>query len=239
MSVNFAELDYQQTPLGELILRRRRIPILGDRDVFEVILNDEFLMSSLFTAGEIALADLGLRHAGAAELDVIVGGLGLGYTAAAALAHPRVRSLTVIEALPAVIGWHRRCLLPLGKQLTDDPRCKFVEGSFFVLAGDNFKALDPEFDDRRYHAILLDIDHSPNDVLHPDNRAFYSVSGLTRLRKCLHEGGVFALWSNDSPDEDFMFILSEVFTTCSAQVVPIENPLTGIESTNTIYLGGT
>ena len=86
MSVNIEELDYQLTSIGELILRRRRFPILGESDVFEVILNDEFLMSSLFTTGEIALAELGLAYCKTDKIDVIVGGLGLGYTAAAALA---------------------------------------------------------------------------------------------------------------------------------------------------------
>jgi spermidine synthase len=235
MGVNLEELDYQRTPIGELILRRRRFPILGDTDVFEVILNDEFLMSSLFTAGEIALADIGLQHAAAAKLDIIVGGLGLGYTAGAALADPRVRSMTVIEALPAVIAWHRSGLLPLGKQLAGDARCTLFEGSFFELAGDNFRMLDPAPGDRRFHAVLLDIDHSPQHVLHPRNRAFYSVAGLTRLRACLHEAGVFALWSNDPPDQEFMSVLAEVFATCSAHVVPIDNPLTGAAGSNTIY----
>jgi spermidine synthase len=235
MGINLEELDYQQTPIGELILRRRRFPILGDTDVFEVILNDEFLMSSLFTAGEIALADLGLQHIAAAELDIVVGGLGLGYTADAALTDPRVRSMTVIEALPAVIAWHRSGLLPLGKRLAEDPRCTLLEGSFFELAGDDLSKLDCVQGDRRFHAVLLDIDHSPQDVLHAGNRTFYSVAGLSRLRACLHEAGVFALWSNDPPNEEFMSVLAEVFTTCSAHVIPVDNPLTGTESSNTIY----
>ena len=131
---------------------------------------------------------------------------------------------------------HRSGLLPLDKQLAKDPRCKLFEGSFFTLAGDDFNLLSPDDGARRYHAVLLDIDHSPNDVLHADNRAFYSVTGLARLRDCLHEGGVFALWSNDGPTEDFMSKLAEVFPTCSAEIIQIDNPLNGIKSSNTIYL---
>ena len=59
MSARFEELDWQETPMGELTLRRRVEPTLGV-DVFEVKLGDEFLMSSLFTVAEVALADLGL-----------------------------------------------------------------------------------------------------------------------------------------------------------------------------------
>ncbi|MEK9855253.1 MAG: spermidine synthase, partial [Rhodobiaceae bacterium] len=102
MSTLFEELDYRQTQLGELILRRRRVLAL-DRDVVEVILNDEHLMSDMFTASEIALADIPLDRmtATAPDIlpDILVGGLGLGYTADAVLGHDRVRSLTVVEYL--------------------------------------------------------------------------------------------------------------------------------------------
>src|SRR5688500_17092290 len=107
MSIDFEELDYQETELGALILRRRRLASLEGREVFEIKLGESFLMSSLFTKVEIALAELGLAECETGELDVAVGGLGLGYTAVAALEHPAVRSVLVIEALSPVIGWHR------------------------------------------------------------------------------------------------------------------------------------
>ena len=124
MSRRFEELDWQDTAMGEISLRRRLEPSLRV-DVFEVKLGEEFLMSSLFPVAEIELARLGLgAHAGAepASLDVVVGGLGLGYTAVAALADPRVRSLSVIEALGPVISWHERELLPDAVGLTRDAR---------------------------------------------------------------------------------------------------------------------
>ena len=75
MSASFAELDYRQTPLGELTLRRRRVASLDGMEVYEVKLGDAFLMSSLFHEVEVALADLGLAGLDA-PLDVVVGGLG-------------------------------------------------------------------------------------------------------------------------------------------------------------------
>lgn len=87
MSARFEEIDWRPTAMGDISLRRRRDPASG-ADVYEVKLGDEFLMSSLFTAGEIALAELGLAKLQDAELDVVVGGLGLGYTAEAALDDP-------------------------------------------------------------------------------------------------------------------------------------------------------
>src|SRR5436190_16247379 len=75
MSLDFEELDYRPTPIGAVSLRRRRELKLGV-DVFEIKLGDEFLMSSLFTASEIALARLGLAELSEHGLDVVVGGAG-------------------------------------------------------------------------------------------------------------------------------------------------------------------
>jgi len=237
MSIDFEELAYRDTPFGELSLRRRLHVALGV-EVFEVKLNDEFLMSSLFTAGEIALAELGLDGLqpdhGAASLDVVVGGLGLGYTARAVLDNSALRSLLVIEALPDVIDWHRRGLVPLGKGLSSDPRCEFLNGDFFGLA--NTPTLDSRHPDRRFHAILVDIDHSPRHVLNDSHAGFYTPDGLRRLAGHLHPGGVFALWSNDPPDEEFCAVLASVFATAQARVVTFPNPLQNRDATNTIYV---
>lgn len=234
MSLRFEEIDWQPTPMGEISLRRRRDPATGD-DVYEVKLGDEFLMSSLFTAGEIALARLGLAPLPRRELDVAVGGLGLGYTAQAALADPRVRTLTVIEALGEVIDWHRRGLVPLGDELASDPRCRLSQGDFFALAGDP-GGLDRAEPGRRFHAILLDVDHSPRHVLHPRHAALYEPEGLRGLAAHLHPEGVFALWSNDPPDERFISALTEVFAHAEAQVVAFDNPLQAGAATNTVYV---
>ncbi|MFN7026103.1 MAG: spermidine synthase, partial [Pseudorhizobium sp.] len=123
MSSLFAELDYQVTPLGTLILRRRRDPS-DDQDIFEIKLNDEFLMSSKFTASEEYLGRVPLKDLHGERLNVVVGGLGLGYTAVAALEDPRVATLLVVEALQPVIEWHQSQMLPLGRILADDARCR-------------------------------------------------------------------------------------------------------------------
>lgn len=225
MSVRFEEIDWRPTPMGDISLRRRRDPASGN-DVYEVKLGDEFLMSSLFTAGEIALAQLGLAKLPSAELDVAVGGLGLGYTAKAALDDPRVRSLTVIDTLGEVIDWHRRGLVPLGACLASDPRCRLIQGDFFAMAGDSC-GLDPQIPGRRFHAILLDVDHSPRHVLHPRHAALYRPAGMRALAGRLHPDGVFALWSNDPPDDHFASVLAEVFAESEAHVVDFDNPLQG------------
>jgi len=224
--------------MGAISLRRRLEPVLNV-DVYEVKLGDEFLMSSLFTAAEIELARLGLAMApGDDDLDVVVGGLGLGYTARAALEDPRVRSLIVVEALGEVIAWHERDLFPDTAGLAADPRVRLVHGDFFAMVGTD-DGFDPSTPGRRPHAVLLDIDHTPRHVLHPSHTAFYSAEGLRRLTKHLHPHGVFALWSDDPPDDEFRSVLAAVFAITEAHVVSFPNPLTGSESANTVYVAST
>ncbi|WBB69519.1 spermidine synthase [Micromonospora sp. WMMD812] len=233
MGARFEELAWRETPIGVISLRRRRDPAL-EVEVYEVKLDDEFLMSSLFPVAEIELARLGLAPLGGERLEVVVGGLGLGYTARTALDDQRVGSLLVVEAIEDVIDWHRRGLLPFAAGLADDPRTRFVHADFFAAAGG--AGFDPEQPDRRFHAVLLDVDHSPRHVLHPSHAAFYTPEGLRRLADHLHPGGVFALWSDDPPDPEFEAVLAAVFATSGAHVVPFPNPLTGGESANTVYV---
>jgi spermidine synthase len=234
LSARFQELDWQETPIGAISLRRRLEPSLKI-DVYEVKLDDEFLMSSLFTVAETELARLSLAQLPGTDFDVVVGGLGLGYTARAVLENPRVRSLTVVEALGVVIEWHRRELLPFAAALTSDPRSQLVRGDFFAMVKSD-TGFDPDGPGRRFHAILVDIDHTPRQVLHPSHAAFYKPEGLHRLAHHLHPGGVFALWSNDPPDEDFTVALGEVFATSQAHVVSFHNRLQHREVANTIYV---
>lgn len=227
MSARFEELDWQETPMGELTLRRRQEPTLGV-DVFEVKLGDEFLMSSLFTVAEEALADLGLAATAGEKLSVLVGGLGLGYTAVAALADVRVASLEVVEALRAVIDWHERGLLPASAMLTGDVRTTLVLDDFFDMM-----RREPA---KQYDAILLDIDHSPRHQLDPGHADLYTETGLERVSSHLAPRGVFALWSDDPPDDEFLARLGSVFDSATAHTVDFDNALTGGISSNTVYV---
>ena len=166
----------------------------------------------------------------------MVGGLGLGYTAVAALDHPAVQSLLVVDALEAVIGWHQRALVPLGARLTGDPRCRLIPGDFFALAEASAPGFDPAEPGRRFHAVLLDIDHSPRHLLHPRHAAFYEPDGLRALAGRLHPGGVFAMWSDDPPDDALLRSLGAVFAAARAHVVYFPNPLLETESASTVYV---
>jgi spermidine synthase len=235
MSAQVQYLDTSDTPLGPISLRRRREPSL-DVDVYEVKLGEEYLMSSLFTASEAELARLALTltSSDSTGLDVLVGGLGLGCTARAALSDPRVRSVHVVEALQPVIDWHHRELVPHARDLTGDPRCHLVHGDFFQLV-----AAEPPIAPgapHRYDAVLLDIDHTPDHHLHPRHAAFYTPAGLRGLTRHLRPDGVFALWSDQPPDPDHLAMLRGTFTTAEARAVTFPNPHTGGASSSTIYL---
>lgn len=234
MSLLFEELDYWPTSIGALTLRKRREPVTGT-DVFEIKLGDEHLMSSLFTASEVALAQLGLAAADGEDLEVIVGGLGLGYTAQAVLADKRVTSLRVVEMLEPVIHWHETGLLPLGPELMGDTRCRFVQADFFALA-EGKAGFDPKQPGRRFDAVLVDIDHSPEALLDVRSTSFYRPEGLARLTGHLKTGGIFGLWSNDLPDPAFTDRLKKVFGAAWAEPVSFHNPLQNREFTQTVYL---
>jgi len=230
MSSRFEELDWQSTPMGELTLRRRLEPRLGV-DIFEVKLGDEYLMSSLFTVAEEQLAHLGLALLDGDDLTVLVGGLGLGYTAAAALQDQRVGTLTVVDALPAVIDWHQRGLLPVSRLITSDPRSRLQLGDFFAMMRVPPTPTSPLFD-----AILVDIDHTPTHTLDPSHADLYTEGGLRSLARHLAPGGVFALWSDDPPAPAFLATLATVFPTVTGELITFDNPVTGGTSSNSVYL---
>lgn len=236
MSRAFEELDHRTTPMGEISLRRRLEPVL-QVDVWEVKLDDEFLMSSLFTATEEAVGRLGMAATRGDDLRVVVGGLGLGYTAWAALEDARIADLYVVDALAEVIGWHRAHMVPLGAALTAEPRCHFVHDDFFALVDRGLA-----FDDGAaapFDAILVDIDHTPSHHLDTGHEGFYTVQGLRRVASQLVPGGVFALWSDDPPHDRFTATMREAFADVRAEIVSFPNHYTGGESACTVYLATT
>jgi len=231
----FEELDYCSTPLGELILRRRAVLSLGGVEVFEVRLDGRFLMSSLVNFSEIALANIALEAHAAPECDVLIGGLGLGYTAKAALDCARVQSVTVVEYLRPVIRWHESRLVPLAAAICADPRCTLIHGDFFHFIGatcgrppgdadepDPVAALAPA---EGYDLILVDIDHSPRGVLRSCHADFYTADGLQAVALRLRPGGVFALWSADPPDESFLNDVRTVFASAEVHAERFYHPL--------------
>jgi spermidine synthase len=230
--MSMRELAFEHTELGELTLRRRIEPRLDNLEIYEVKLGEEYLMSSLFTESEKELARLGLAPLGG-DLDVVIGGLGLGYTAAETLKNGKVSGLLVIDRFQAVIDWHLAGVVPLGSILTQDSRCELRQGDFFKLAEVGFDELDPA---RRFDSVLVDIDHSPEHYLDENSRSFYTAEGLATVKDQLKPGGTFGLWSNDPVNDGFTKHLQNVFGFAAGHNIEFPNPYTGATSVNSIYI---
>lgn len=232
----FEEIDSQPSELGEISLRKRVIPVLGPEPIYEVKLGDDYLMSSMFVEAEEQLAHLGLAALHGDRLRVVVGGLGLGYTAVAALQDARVKELLVVDALSTVIGWHEQELVPLGKVLNADSRCRYVLGSFFDLAIGANGGFDTTQPGSEFDAILLDIDHSPSEYLNAGNASFYSEEKLTAMAQQLVSGGVFSMWSQHDVDASFVELLARVFSEVTTHRVTFYNPFQQVDAINTVYV---
>jgi spermidine synthase len=223
---NLEILAYEDTPLGPLCLRRRELLSAPGTVVTEVTLDHAFLMSSHNTASERALATLALRMHTGSGLHVLVGGLGLGYTAHAALASPRVARVEVVEFLPQVIGWLERDLVPLSSALKNEPRLGIGEGDVYA------RLLEAPAE--RYDAILIDVDHAPDEHLAGSNAAFYTREGLERARRHLQPDGILGVWSH-AESSRFARALGQVFGEVRVEPVTFFNDLVDEETTDWLF----
>ncbi len=226
---NLEILAYEQTSLGMLCLRRRRSLQDPTIIVTEITLNHEFLMSSYHTDSERALSKIALKMHGGNDLTVLVGGLGLGYTAYEALGSKQVESLEVVEFLPQVISWMNEGLVPLSKELLGDDRLKIVQGDIYEqLAG------EPE---KKFDVILIDVDHSPDERLDTKIGQFYTREGLEAACKHLNENGVLAVWSY-AQDSPFADALRGVFREVRVEPITfIHKFLNNEEHTDYLFFG--
>jgi spermidine synthase len=226
-SSNMEILAYEQSPLGPLCLRRRELLSIPGTVVTEITLNHEFLMSSHYTESEEALARLALEMHTGGELRVLIGGLGLGYTAAATLESSRVNEVVVVELLPQVVAWLEQDLLPLSAPLKADRR-------FYVEVGDFFaRTSSPPA--RRFDLILVDIDHAPDHQLDHANLSFYSPEGVATVRAHLAPHGVLAVWSSADSDS-FRRALEQSFHEVRVEAVTFHNDLVDETITDRIFL---
>ncbi len=195
-------LDHVETPIGTLYLGRRPAAVEGEW-VYEIQISGNLLMSSLNNISERALSSVALElHTGTKPLRVLIGGLGLGYTAEAALESDRVELVRVIEKMPFVMGWLKDGLLPLSELFATDERVEIVKADVYELL------LGPATE--QYDLILVDVDHSPGDRLADDDGHFYTETGQRLVAKHLAPGGVLGVWSAWD-DEPFIAVLETVY----------------------------
>lgn len=219
-------LAYESSPLGPLCLRRRELLSQPGTFVTEVTLNHEFLMSSLYTDSERVLAQTAIEAHGSDDLKVMVGGLGLGYTAHQALQSSRVEHVEVVELLSEVINWMNNGLVPLSAELNSERRFKVTQGDVYRRLAEPPREL--------FDVILIDVDHSPDERLAEESASFYSAQGLRAAQRHLNTGGVLAVWSY-AESSPFTSALREVFTNVRVEPVTYENLLIDQQRTDWLF----
>lgn len=227
-TTNIEFLAYEESPIGAICLRRRGLLAEPGTVVTEITLDHMLLMSSGNVTSEEALALRSLELHGGRDLDVLVGGLGLGHTALEALRSESVSRLEVMELLPQVIGWFDAGLLPLAGALRADPR-------FSLVAGDVYETLARPPQGDPLDLILVDVDHSPDETLASSSVSFYTEQGLSRAKRHLAGDGVLGIWSYaESPA--FEQALRGVFAEVRVEPVHFWNRLVGEDETNFLYM---
>lgn len=226
--MNLEILAYEDTPLGVLCLRRREILARPGTFVTEVTLNHEFLMSSLYTDSERALTRIAIEMHAGDELNVLVGGLGLGYTAHEALKSNRVSRVNVVELLPQVVGWMKEGLVPLSEELMREQRLS-------ITPDDVYKRLAREpGQGNAVDVILIDVDHSPDDRLGGESQPFYTERGLVAAKSHLAKDGVLAVWSY-AESSPFADALRNTFEEVRVEGVTHLNELIDEEHTDWLF----
>lgn len=191
-------LDRRPTPRGELVLRRA-----GEH--FEVIANGTFLMDTRDGRSERELVRLAV--AGRDRVRILIGGLGVGFSLAEALAAPACAEVVVCELEPAVVEWARGHLGGCG---LDDPRVR-------LRVGDVRDALETAAGG--FDAVCLDVDNGPGWLVHEHNAALYTDAGIERLHACLRPDGRLCVWAS-APDAAFEARLRARFAHVEAVTVP-------------------
>ncbi len=201
--------------------------ILAQRDTEYVIrIGANALMSSRAHGSEEALAELACaRIAGRTNARVLIGGLGMGFTLAAALGSlPANARVVVAELMPAVIEWNRGPLAHLANRPLEDQRVTVHAGDVAAVISNERSAFD---------AILLDVDNGPNGLTRASNDGLYSAAGLAAALRALRVGGVFGVWSV-APDDEFSRRLGRVGFEVEEEIVRARRTKGG---RHTLWLG--
>lgn len=220
----FEVIGHAESPIGVLILRRRTAPVPG---VIELTLEHQFLMSNAVTVSECELATRAIAMHRGRDLDVLIAGLGLGYTAKAALDSDRVARVEVVELVQGIIDWVASGVIPLGKELMADARFRAIQDDAFErLRGPATTTHD---------LVLIDVDHSADERLGKSSDSFYAQPDLVLAAQHLRPGGVFGVWST-AENSAFEAELRKTFDEVRVEPVEFFNETVERQETNWLFL---
>ncbi|GAA5015060.1 spermine/spermidine synthase domain-containing protein [Streptomyces siamensis] len=200
-------IDRSEGPYGEVVLRRHGA-------LLQIIANGCFLMDTSDGRSERLLVDAAYDALdGRPDPDVLIGGLGVGFSLAHAAADPRWGRITVVEREPAVIGWHRAG--PLGElsaAALADPRTDIVEADLLAYVNETSDT---------YDALCLDIDNGPDWTVTESNDGLYANAGLASCARVLRPGGVLAVWSAQPSPEFEGTLRNAGFQRVRTEEIPV------------------
>ena len=182
--IPWLQIDTARVPGADVELRLMR----RGAD-FSMMLGPNELMNSRLSGSEEALATLACRRIEAVKRpNLLIGGLGMGFTLRAALAVlGSDAGITVAELVPAVIAWARGPMASIFAESLNDPRASILNADVIEVIRSHPSAFD---------AILLDVDNGPEGLIRKANDALYDLKGLKAIRRALRPGGVLAVWSS-------------------------------------------
>ncbi len=202
------------TNTGEIQLQRRLL--VDGEDVFEIIADGVFLMSSQSHWGEQVLAQQALMEIEQqvpTDRRVLIGGLGMGFTLQETLAHA-VSKVDIVEISDHVIDWNRRYFTRLNNRALSDPRAQLIQ--------DDLHSVLHQTKPASYAAIILDVDNGPSWLAHDQNARLYTDPSLAAWSTLLVPNGVLAVWSAQR-EPDFMEQMKRHFRNVAEIAVPLPN----------------
>ncbi len=215
-----------ESPRGEIVLRERRDPDAGPNApvALELRVNGVFVMDTVETSSEKGLAGTALKQVENPR-NVVIGGLGLGFTMHEVLADKRVEKLVVVEIEDALVQWMRDGTVPHGPSYLADERVT-------VMTADIRTAI-AEATPAAYDLVLLDVDNGPGFLVYDENEEIYQAAFLAQVKNALRPGGAAVVWSAaESPR--LQAELQDVFGNAAA--IPFEVTLQSRDEQYWIYL---
>ena len=204
----YVEVARAESERGEVVLRRR----IEERtaDALELRVNGVFVMDTRETTTEMELAAAALEMVKDPR-DVVVGGLGLGFTLQRVLADHRVEQVKVVEIEEALVGWMRDGTVPHGPALLADKRVHIVNAGIVMAVAEAMST---------YDMVLLDVDNGPGYLVHDGNADVYEHDFIANTKRILNPDGALVVWSAN-PAPELASVMEDVFGNCTEQTYDV------------------